>query len=232
MKTEKRGPGSTQKNSIGLALFDMDGLLFDTENLFLSMSEETQREMGYDIPLDIHLETIGRTFDEVRTIFLQQMGRNFPIQRFFDRTNKKIYKRIEEQGIPMKKGFHELLASLKQRGITSALASSSPLFYIRRYLQLADLENSFFVIVGGDEVEQGKPAPDIFLLAAERAEIDPKECVVFEDSNNGIRAAHAAGMRPVMVPDIKAPEEEVRTMVYRIYSDLSEAAADIDNILL
>ncbi|MFP4267644.1 MAG: HAD family hydrolase, partial [Spirochaetaceae bacterium] len=85
---------------------------------------------------------------------------------------------------------------------------------------------------GGDEVEQGKPAPDIFLRAAERAEIDPKECVVFEDSNNGIRAAHAAGMRPVMVPDIKAPEEEVRTMVYRIYSDLSEAAADIDNILL
>ncbi|MFW6343122.1 MAG: HAD family hydrolase, partial [Sediminispirochaetaceae bacterium] len=130
------------------------------------------------------------------------------------------------------KGAVELISSLRSREVAVALASSSSLSVIERNLKSAGMLDMFSTVVGGDEVEQGKPAPDIFLRAAERAEIDPKECVVFEDSNNGIRAAHAAGMRPVMVPDIKAPEEEVRTMVYRIYSDLSEAAADIDNILL
>ncbi|MFO7850584.1 MAG: HAD family phosphatase [Spirochaetia bacterium] len=226
MKTEKR-PG----NSISLALFDMDGLLFDTENLFLTQSEETQQEMGYDVPLEAHMEVIGRTSEDVRRLFLEHMGEDFPFSNFFERTNRRVIERIEQEGIPVKQGVFELIDSLRRRGVASALASSSSLSVIERNLKNADMEGMFSLVVGGNEVERGKPAPDIFLLAAERAGRDPEECIVFEDSNNGVRAAYAAGMRPVMVPDIEAPGAEVVEMAYRVYSSLSEAAEDLDALL-
>jgi HAD superfamily hydrolase (TIGR01509 family) len=209
----------------------MDGLLFDTENLFLSQSEATEKEIGYDIPRELHYEAIGRTFEDIERIFTAHFGEDFPYEEFITRSKERVYERIQRYGIPMKEGVHELTAALSNRGAALVLASSSPFWIVETNLEAAKMQDVFSLLVSGDEVERGKPAPDIFLLAAEKAGFDPGECVVFEDSNNGVRAAHEAGMRPVMIPDIKPPEEDVREMTFRIYRSLGEAAADLDVLL-
>jgi HAD superfamily hydrolase (TIGR01509 family) len=215
-----------------LALFDMDGLLFDTERLFLSLTDQTEAEIGYSIPRELHMEAIGRSFADVSRLFRDHFGPDFPTQTFFHRTKERVNAHVREHGMPVKPGVPELLAALADRSVRRVLASSSPLRLIRESLSAAGMTNTFSSITGGDEVERGKPAPDIFLLAARRAGTDPADCVVFEDSNNGVRAARAAGMRAVMVPDIKEPEEEVRGMAFGVYADLHAVLEELDRILL
>jgi HAD superfamily hydrolase (TIGR01509 family) len=209
----------------------MDGLLFDTERLFLSLTRNTEAEIGYDIPYELHLQAIGRSFDDVARLFHGHFGRDFPMETFFRRTKERVAEHIREHGMPVKEGAAELLEALAGLGLRRILASSSPLRIIRDSLRAAEMEGEFEAITGGDEVERGKPAPDIFLLAAERAGVRPSDCVVFEDSNNGIRAAHAAGMRAVMIPDIKPPEEEVRRMAFGVYENLPSVREDLERIL-
>jgi HAD superfamily hydrolase (TIGR01509 family) len=216
---------------VKLAVFDMDGLLFDTERLFLSLTGETEAEIGYAIPRELHHQAIGRSFADVATLFRSHFGADFPVETFFTRTKERVNRHIREHGMPIQPGVPELLAALEERGLRRVLASSSPLWLIRDSLGAAGMTEVFETWSGGDEVARGKPAPDIFLLAAERAGLPARESVVFEDSNNGIRAAHAAGMRPVMVPDIKAPDEDVRRMAFGIYPDLHRVVRDLDRIV-
>jgi len=214
-----------------LALFDMDGLLFDTERLFLSMTKETEAEIGYEIPYELHLQAIGRSFADVAELFHGYFGPDFPTETFFRRTKERVNCHVRERGMPLKAGVPELLKALERRGVRRVLASSSPLWLIRDSLSAAAMEDTFDEVTGGDEVERGKPAPDIFLLAARRAKTAQEACLVLEDSNNGIRAAYAAGMRAVMVPDIKEPEEEVRRMAFGIYTDLHNVCEDLQRVL-
>ena len=218
-------------HGIQLALFDMDGLLFDTENLFLSLTEETERELGRRVPKDLHYEAIGRSFEDVQKLFMERLGEDFPFRDFFSRTKERVYERVERYGMPVKEGVHELLAALAQRNITVVLASSSPRWMIEKNLEAAGMSGEFGFSVGGDEVERGKPYPDLFLAAAQKQGAAPERCIVFEDSNNGVRAAHAAGMRVIMVPDLRPPEQEVREKAYRVYDSLLDAVSELDELL-
>ncbi len=202
-------------------IFDMDGLLFDTENLYLSHAKETEHELGHSIPTELHIEAIGRTFPDVKRIFLDHLGPDFPMDHFMQRTKERVYEHIDRYGITIKPGAFELLQALKARGIMTILASSSAYWMIKKNLAAAKMNSYFDLIVSGEEVEHGKPAPDIFLLAANRAGLQPEECVVLEDSNNGALAGCAAGMRTVMVPDVKPPIAEVEKKVFRVYPSLS-----------
>jgi HAD superfamily hydrolase (TIGR01509 family) len=214
-----------------LALFDMDGLLFDTERLFLELTKKTEAEIGYRIPYELHLQAIGRSFADVAELFRGHFGPDFPMETFFRRTKERVNEHVRAYGMPVKPGVVELLGALAERGLPRVLASSSPLRLIRESLRAAGMEREFASVTGGDEVERGKPAPDIFLLAARRMEAEPGSCVVFEDSNNGIRAARAAEMRAVMVPDIKPPEDEVRDLAFGVYPDLHAVRSDLERIL-
>jgi HAD superfamily hydrolase (TIGR01509 family) len=204
-------------------IFDMDGLLFDTERLYIEQSRISEKEFGLAIPEEVHWEAIGKTLQDAQKVYAERYGRDFPVEDFMHATKELVYRYIEENGLPVKPGALELLRELKDRGFCVILASSSPRWMIEKNLQLAGLTAFFDFTVSGEDVERGKPAPDIFLQAAALAGVDPGECVVLEDSNNGIRAAFAAGMRPVMVPDIKPPEPDVAEMVYRVCRDLTEA---------
>lgn len=201
-------------------IFDMDGLLFDTENLYLIHAKETEKEIGFSIPAELHIEAIGRTFPDVRRIFLDRLGHEFPMDHFMRRTKERVYEHIDRYGMPVKPGVIELLQALKGRGLMTILASSSTYWMIKKNLAAAQLSSYFDHIVSGDEVEHGKPAPDIFLLAAARAGLEPHECVVLEDSNNGALAGCAAGMRTVMIPDVKPPTAEVAEKVFKIFPSL------------
>ena len=209
-------------------IFDMDGLLFDTERLYIEQSRISEKEYGLAIPEEIHWETIGKTLGDARKVYAERYGRDFPVEEFMHTTKDLVYRYIEEHGLPVKPGAFDLLRELRDRCFTVILASSSPRWMIEKNLRLAEMADFFDFTVSGEDVERGKPSPDIFLRAAALAEADPAECVVLEDSNNGIRAAFAAGMRPVMVPDIKPPEPDVTEMVYKVYRDLEEVCEDIN----
>ncbi|HKK64607.1 MAG TPA: HAD family phosphatase [Clostridia bacterium] len=217
--------------NIRAALFDMDGLLFDTENLFLSCSRETKQELGYSIPHDLHVEAIGRTFQDAKRIFIEHLGEDFPMESFLQMNHQRVYAHIERYGIPVKPGAISLLKELRRRGIKTLLVSSSGIWMIEKNLKAADMEGFFDLIVSGEEVEHGKPAPDIFLLAAERGQFAPEECLVLEDSNNGVKAGVAAGMRTVMVPDIKPPLPEVEAAVYKVFKTLEEVHHHLSSLL-
>lgn len=212
-------------------IFDMDGLLFDTERLYLEQSKITEREMGCHIPMELQLETIGRTIQDCRKIYFSHFGDDFPVDKFMISNKKLVHAYIEREGLPIKPGAEELIAELHKRGIRMMLASSSPHRMIEKNLLMSGLKDYFHEIISGEDVAAGKPAPDIFLKAAERADQEPGNCIVLEDSNNGVRAAYAAGMRPVMVPDVKQPEADVKEMLYRIYADLHEVRRDLDRII-
>ena len=207
--------------NIRAVIFDMDGLLFDTENLFLRYAHETEKEIGYTIPHHLCIETIGRTVEDTRRIFLENLGRDFPVESFFKLTNEMVYDHIGRHGIPVKPGAEDLLKELKHLCLKTILASSSPYWMIDKNLTAAGLKSYFDLIVSGEEVEHGKPAPDIFLLAAERGEVSPDDCMVLEDSNNGVLSAIAAGMRTIMVPDVKAPLPEAERSAYKILPSLT-----------
>ncbi len=212
-------------------IFDMDGLLFDTERLFLEQTDKVEEELGYLIPHELHMDAIGRPFPDVKKIFLARLGEDFPMDDFLKKTKALMYAYIEKKGIPVKPGARELLEELKKRGLTTAVASSSYQWMIDRNLTASGLRRFFDLEVGGEQVINGKPSPDIFLLTAKLAGVEPGSCVVLEDSNNGIRAAYAAGMRPVMVPDIKPPEEDVKAMLFLQCADLCEVRERLDEIL-
>jgi len=208
-------------------IFDMDGLLFDTERLYLEQCRTTERELGLNIPSEIHEETIGIREDDAKQVYISRFGPDFPVEQFMLRTKALVLAYIDGHGIPVKNGAFELISELRRMEVCIVLASSSTRRVIEKYLVKAGWPPVFDRIISGEEVAAGKPAPDIFLAAAESVGVGPEECLVLEDSNNGIRAAFAAGMKPVMIPDVKPPDPDVREMVYKIYSDLRGVKGDL-----
>ena len=132
------------------------------------------------------------------------------------------YDHYEREGLPLKSGARELLSALNGSGTPLALASSTRTETVRRELRDAGLLDFFDVVIGGDQVTRSKPHPEIFLRAAAELGTAPEECCVIEDSFNGIRAAAAAGMHPLMVPDMLQPDEEILALAERVFPSLHE----------
>ena len=142
-------------------------------------------------------------------------------QRVLDKVWQLADKRFAE-GVPCKKGLKELLATLEEMGLPRIVASSSPRSMIEMNLKTSDTAKYFDKVVSGTEVAHSKPAPDTFLLAAEKLGLAPADCLVLEDSFNGVRAGRAAGCVTVMVPDLMQPTEEIRKLYDRKCEDLLE----------
>lgn len=216
---------------ISAVIFDMDGLMFDTERVAQAAWERAALEMGYSFPLGIFQGVIGSNELDVRRFTRRTFGPDFPFDEVYLR--KQAYKNeyYERKGIPVKPGLLELLGVLEARKIAKAVASSSSCEIIVRNIQLAGLEpERFDALTGGDEVSSGKPAPDIFLTASRRLSVPGRQCLVLEDSNVGIEAAHAAGMVPVMIPDLIPPSQHVKQLAYRILSSLHGAKELIESL--
>jgi len=208
-------------NHISAVIFDMDGLMFDTEQIARLAWKRAASDFGYHLSERLFLSLVGRTVGDVRALILEAFGAETPFDEMLRRKQDFVQRYTQESGVPHKPGLLELLAQIEALGWSKAVASSSTCVTIERYLALAGVSpERFAAIVGGDEVKNGKPAPDIFLAAAETLDIPPRRCLVLEDSNPGIEAAYLAGMTPVMVPDMLPPTEESRRMAYRILPSL------------
>lgn len=203
-------------------IFDMDGVIFDTEQFYIDCCVPAAEKVGLTGMREVALGCIGLTVEETEKRLIAAYGENAPLKDFHEETFRIFRRRYEEKGLPIKPGVREILSWLREAGTKVALASSTYTDTVRTELADADLIDYFDVIIGGDMAKRSKPAPDIFLQAAEALGADPSECFIIEDSFNGIRAAFAAGARPLMVPDLLEPDEEIRGMAEAVFPSLYE----------
>lgn len=214
-------PALTAQPTIRAVIFDMDGLMLDTERLAQQAWQRAGAELGYALPDELYLQAVGRTAAATEALLRNGFGADFPFPAIYAR-KQEYYHAALENALPTKPGLFELLALLATLGVPKAVATSTARPLALRKLTTAGLLAHFTIIVCGDEIAHGKPAPDIFLAAAEKLAIAPAHCLVLEDSPAGIQAAHAAGMIPVHVPDLIAPSAETRRLAYTVLPSLHE----------
>lgn len=208
---------------IRAAVFDMDGLMFDTERLgFLSWSRAAA-ELGLGGMEELYAKMIGANQAYCRELFLSAYGSEALFDEICQREPRYRRELIEKQGIPVKKGLRELLEFLRREHLPFAMATSSKQETAQYYLRLAGLTDWFSCIISGEQVAHSKPHPEIFQKACAALHTAPKHCVALEDSFNGIRSAASGGLIPVMVPDLKQPDDEMRQKAAVILPDLLAA---------
>lgn len=213
-------------------IFDMDGLMFDTERLWDTLWEPACKELGLPLPPDMaKFQAGGRGLagDNLRRHVAQYIPGD--PQKVLDKVWQLANERFA-QGVPCKPGLKELLSYLEDLGMPRIVASSSPRTMIELNLQTTGTARYFHDIVCGNEVKLCKPAPDIFLEAARRIKVDIHDCMVLEDSHNGIRAGHASGAETVMVPDLLPVTDEMRSLYDDCCKDLFEVKAKMEQGVL
>ncbi|HVF65427.1 MAG TPA: HAD family phosphatase [Casimicrobiaceae bacterium] len=183
-------------------IFDMDGLMLDTEPLAARAWTDAANACGIPFDKAVTTRLIGRTFVDCRALILDHHGSNYPVDQLMNGWGVAYDALVEREGVAVKRGLVELLDWLEAAAIDKAVATSTRRERACRKLENAGVLHRFSAIAGGDEVEHGKPAPDLFLLAAERLAVAPAECLVLEDSPAGLTAAHRAGMHAIGVPDL------------------------------
>ena len=215
---------------VDAVIFDMDGLLLDTERVALDTFLETVLELGLDANSTLFESFIGKPWAATTALIRETLGPK-DAQRILSRWPETFESRIDSEGIPKKAGVDELLGLLRRNAVPLALATSTSRDRTLVQLEAAGLNEHFETLATGDEVENGKPAPDIFLLAAERLRVEPRCCIALEDSEPGVEAASEAGMRVIMVPDLVQPTPEAVARAERVCSNLFEAQQFFDAIL-
>src|ERR1700689_3456415 len=193
------------------AIFDMDGLLLDSERVIMQTWLISAREEGMDLSEADFLTVVGAGAAESRARLTQLLGSPQAFEAVRNRARDKLSARA---GIvfPLKPGATQILMLLKQRGIPCAVASSTRISEVRSRLEKVGVLEFFQAVAGGDEVPDSKPDPAVYLLAAERLGVAPGECLAFEDTDHGAKAAHAAGMQVVLIPDLRSHDFDAAFM--------------------
>jgi len=209
--------------NLKLVIFDMDGLLFDTEMISYKASAETfKSKYDIDFPLDVYKQTIGMDIKGVEHFYSGKYGSNISFSDFIGEYNRAFKRILDREGLAIKAGVSELLDYLDEKGVKRCIASSSSLSTIKNYLNITSLTDRFDFYLSGEEVENGKPAPDIFLEACRRANESSETAMVLEDSVNGFLAAKSAKINCIVVPDLIEPTSEINENAYKVVSNLEE----------
>lgn len=223
-----------KEEKIKLVIFDMDGTIFDTERLGLKCWKEAFKQLNIPVPEKVLYNKIGLNSKDSKELMKKESGIDFDYDAVKKLKKIIIQEYIEKNGVPIKKGFFELINFLKQQNIKTALATSRSHEMAYYYLEKAGTNfNKYFdFIVTGDLIENGKPNPDIFLYVSNKLNIEPKNCLIVEDSINGIKAGISANMKAIMIPDLIEPNEEIKTNIFKIFDDLTKIINVIKNINL
>ena len=204
-------------------IFDMDGLMLDTEQMMRPCFQRAAADLGCPVPNDLYTSLIGLGSADTFTILSDRFGVAFRQREFEERLRELWHHRLAS-GIPHKPGLSDLLILLEQRHIPTAVATSTDAADAELCLRTSALWGRFQTVVTGDQIRNGKPAPDIYLEAASRLGIAPEGCVALEDSNNGVLAASRAGMTVLMVPDAEcSPSQEALVAAWAVLPSLHEA---------
>lgn len=202
-------------------VFDMDGILIDTEILYKKAMHQAAGELGYEFNDELHNSQVGVPLDDGNKLILAHFGDQFPVVDYNARTSVLV-REMFEATVPLKPGAAELLEALAERGIPMAVATSTESPTAETRLKQAGFFDRFQHVITRTQCENGKPHPEPFLRAAEALGVDPRRCMAAEDSHNGVRSAAGAGMNVIMVPDLLVATEEMHKLAYAVVDSLSD----------
>jgi HAD superfamily hydrolase (TIGR01509 family) len=208
---------------VAAIILDMDGTMLDTEPLYKAAWQRAAADLGCTLDDAFYLRLVGRSITDGENALARRFGASFPLADFRLHWAALWRTRVEADGIPTKAGLLELLTWIDDHRLPIAVATSSDRDYAAFSLGRAGLGGRFATIVTGDEVDHGKPAPDIYLEAARRLGVDPAHAIAIEDSDAGTLAASRAGMPVLLIPDLKAPSAEATAAACRVLGSLFEA---------
>ena len=215
---------------IKAVIFDKDGTLHDTEKVYHRAWQAAAEQTGVPRIMEFVALCTGTNFARTAELWQEFYGDAFEFRPFWALRNAIYDEMIETEGLPIKQGAYELLDYLKENGYKIGLATSTNAPRVERHLVQSDMKRYFDAVVTGDTVSRGKPAPDIFLITAERLGIEPTECMGVEDSFNGVRAVKAAGMYTVMAPDLIMPTKEILDLCDACVQELGQIIPILENM--
>ena len=202
-------------------IFDMDGTMLDTEHV----KEEGLKHVGESLNVKIDDQTLtqirGTNNKRLKEILCDKFE-GLDVDKLLDRRGKYVEKYFENNPIETKKGLIELLEFLKNHDYKMAVASSSNLEVIKKYLKKVGVIDYFDIIMGGDLVKNGKPDPEIYSKCIEQLNLSKEECIGVEDTANGVLSIHRAGMKAIMIPDLEEPSKEIENLVYAKLESLAD----------
>ena len=209
-------------NNIKAVIFDMDGVLFDTERVYLESWIKVFKEYGYTMTKEMYIPLMGTGRKNVKEVFKKTFGDNIPIEEMYVKKDELLFKAIDNNEVPLKLGAIDILCYLKEEGYKIALATSAKRDRVTKQIQANNMNNMFNAIVCGDDVVNSKPDPEIFLKAAKKLDVNPENCVVIEDSLAGIKGANKGGMKGSHVEDLKKADDEIKTLSTKTFKNLVE----------
>ncbi len=207
---------------IKAVIFDMDGLMFDTERLSKELYRELAEKRGYDFEEDFFDEMVGLDLEDTKKTFKEDYGQDFPYLEMREQKNELLKKYVKENGVPVKEGLLETIDYLKRNQYLIAVASSSFREKIEFFLDSISIKEKFDYIIGGDEVEKSKPDPEIFLKGVNGLGVQKEEALILEDSAHGVLAANKAGIKVILIPDLVEHPPEIEKLVYKKLNSLTE----------
>lgn len=215
-------------SKVKFVIFDMDGLLFNTENVGYEAMRRAFADHEVDFPERYYIESIGMRIEETTANLIRRYGEEFPLDAMFEKYFTYFEELIASGMLQTKPGTSELLDYLDANGYKKCIASSSKIKTIEQFLRLTNLSDRFDFYVSGEEVAHGKPAPDIFIEACNRAKIAPENAMVLEDSLNGLRAAKGAQIDCAIIPDMVPAGEEMKATATHIVPTLKDVIAILE----
>lgn len=222
----------TKVNFYDAVVFDMDGVIFDSERAVMNCWLYLADKYGIEHIEKPYRACIGTTMERTREIMLEEYGEDFPYVMYAKEASDIYHEKYDGGRLPMKPGVVELLTFLKNENKKIALASSTRRQTVIKQLRDANILEFFDAIICGDMVEKSKPAPDIFLKACEELHVQPEKAYAIEDSYNGIRAAYAGNLRPVMVPDLLPANDEMEEKSERILESLIDVVDYLTEVVI
>ena len=206
-------------------IFDMDGTLLDTERMSKRAWPVAAASLGVDFDADLPMAMVGHNTRDCAQMIIERHGPAFPVDKLMQAMRDAYDNLVEREGIVVMPGAIDLIAWLEARHIPIAVATSTRRVRAEAKLQATGLLPHLVALVGGDEVEHGKPAPDIYLEAAARLGQRPGDCMAIEDSEAGYLAAHRAGMTVALVPDLMPPSSAVLALDAHVMPTLAGVRA-------
>jgi beta-phosphoglucomutase family hydrolase len=203
-------------------IFDMDGVLIDSERISFKCFQEVFKEHNYQIDEKFYLKLIGRNVKSIKTIMEEEYGTDFPFDTIYKKKANLALEITDKNGVIIKPGVHELLDYLNKENYKIAVATSTRRERALQLLEEAKIKEKVNYVICGDQVENSKPNPEIFLKAAKGLNVSPEKCIVIEDSDAGITAAHAAKMIGIHVPDMKFLEDDTKELAFKICDNLMD----------
>lgn len=211
-------------------IFDMDGLMIDSERVTFECYQERLKDMNLTMDEEFYKTLLGKPIKGIYQRFYDVYGNDFPIENVIQDVHQLMAERFETEGVPVKKGLVELLHYLKDNNYKTIVATSSNRDRVDKILAQAKITEFFDDSICGDEVTKGKPNSEVFLKSCQKLGVNVDEAIVLEDSEAGIQASYDANIKVICIPDMKYPEKQYEEKTFKILKDLTEVTAYLKSL--